>query len=518
MSWSWFVSVAMSLFCATSCRGRDEKPEPQPSASGPHEVVLTVSKITSSSSHAASPGYTFTAANLADGALNTSWQPATTAKSPHWVRLEFDSDVTISAIAIANGFQTTDRFGDEFLLNRKIASGRLLIGDGEEIRVRFNADARGYVRFPVARKRTRSVELHIDETHPGTKWNDLAISEIEVIGIRNRLEVAAALPVAPAEDWWTPPPGERTDVEALSYGFAGIDENDLGAPFTGDLKPVHGAPPLFEQKPPRRVPRDDMQKSVMTLRSSSDFDAGFNYLFLKMSANHTTDNDYKVLRAMQVREVVRIDESARMRRPPNEATFYLAEVHRGASFDLLVEGTHSVMGAQLEILFAKAGGAATHVRENGSYRLKAFGLGLRDVTGEGIFAMTPEQIANSYRTGDPVPVLLVFRTIPGRVHSPTKLAIPEPVIDESMFNVGEQGYHEWTVRPGRYWVEARSRPNGMSLTWQGDVTCDQDMPGREYTLIKMNCTVSSAATLRATNPSTWNMGPAETMSLYVARN
>jgi hypothetical protein len=397
--------------------------------------------------------------------------------------------------------------------------------DATEVPIQFAAEARGYVRFPIERKRTRSLELLVDDTFNGTKWNDLAISEIEVTGTTPPV---VAVPVAsapttvpamaappPTEDWWTPPPGDRKSV---AYGFAGIDEKDLGTVFTADLKPVYGAPNLFEDKPPRRVARDEMQKLVVKLRDSSQLDAGFRWLFLKVGASYERERDYQVIRAMQISDVVRLDDSARMRRPPEQAVFYLAEVHRGASFDLLVDGRRSAMGAQLELLFTQGDGTARHVRDSSNYRLKAFGLGLRDVSGDGIFAISPEQIARSYRTGTPVPIQLVFRTIPGRDYRTVEYPLPVAVIDAPSFTLAESERTSWTLPPGRYRLEATSEPNGMALTWDGDVVCDQALQrGVELPRIAMSCTSSETVRLQIENPSTFNMGPTETLSVYVEK-
>lgn len=493
-------------------------------SSGAPATILHPARVIASSEHAADQTYTFGAVNIVDGALDTSWQPAPSDRAGQkWVRLEFDADVLVTSVAIANGFQVKDRYGDEFLLNRRLSTGRLRFGDGSEIVIQFADNVRGYVRFAVPRKTTRMIELRVDDTYPGTKWNDLAISEIEVTGVALAVVAVTAQPIAaatpPAEDtWWTPPPGERTSVEALAYGFAGIDEKDLGTAFTADLKPVYGTSNLFENRPPRRVPREGMEKLVIKLRNSSQFDGGFRWLFLKAGASYERDRDYQVVRAMQIKEVVRLDESARMRRPPEAAVFYLAEVHRGASYDLLVDGQRSAMGRRLELQFAQAGGSARHVHESGDYRLKAFGLGLRDFNGAGIFAMTPQQIAASYRTGDAVPVQLVFRTIPGRNYKPREYPVPVAVVDEPAFTVGENAWQSWTLPTGDYSIEATSLPNGCRPSWTGDVACDTGVgPRGEYTQVAMHCTVIGRAELTLTNPSTFELGPAETMSLYIER-
>jgi len=68
-----------------------------------------------------------------------------------------------------------------------------------------------------------------------------------------------------ANEWWTSAPlGERRDsVEVLAYGFPGIDERDLGRVFDVDLKPIAGAVPLFEVRPPKRVRRNEISKRLL---------------------------------------------------------------------------------------------------------------------------------------------------------------------------------------------------------------------------------------------------------------
>ncbi|MGE0396523.1 MAG: hypothetical protein AB7T06_07400 [Kofleriaceae bacterium] len=177
------------------------------------------------------------------------------------------------------------------------------------------------------------------------------------------------------------------------------------------------------------------------------------------------------------------------------------------------------MGKQLDITLAKGAGALADVNESSKYRMKAFGLGLRDITGDGIFAMTPEQIAERYRTGEPVPVQLVFRTIPGRTYEPREIAVPEPVIDEPLFSLDENEGRIWNVPAGKYWVHATSRPNGMSFQWDTSVRCDQTLEkGVEYHSIKMNCTVPAATKLKVSNPTLLGTGAAETMSMYLAKD
>src|SRR5688572_19624823 len=117
MSRAYWLGLVLAVGCGSKeSKATDER---QPSKESP-PTKLTVARISASSAQGPSVGYTFVATNLLDGAVETSWQPAKNDRGPHWVRLELDDEVTITAIAIANGFQIKDRYGDEFLLNRRI--------------------------------------------------------------------------------------------------------------------------------------------------------------------------------------------------------------------------------------------------------------------------------------------------------------------------------------------------------------------------------------------------------------
>jgi hypothetical protein len=477
--------------------------------------VLRPSKVAASSVHLPASGYTYDAENLIDGAVETSWQPAKKASGDVWIRFDYDAPITVTSIAIANGFQTNDRFGDEFLLNRRIAKGVIVIGS-VEVPIEFESSTRSYVHFAIPKATGSTIEIRIKDTHPGSKFNDLAVSEIEVSGTPASRTVAAEVPTE-KEQWWNAPQAARKDVVALAHGFAGLDENDLGTMYTADLTPLNGAPNLFESKPARRVPRDEMQHLVVKLRQSLQMNAGFNYLFLKAGGSYERERDYQLVRAMQVHEVVRVDETARMHEPPRDAVFYLAEVHLGASFDLLIDGEFSSMGAKLEAAFAAVGGTLESVHKSSAYRMHAFGLGLRDTTGEGIFAMTPEQITTSYRTGTPVPVELVFRTIPGRTFTSHPIKVPEPVVDAPSLAIGEDAFHSYNLPAGKYRVKMSSRPNGVQIEWEDGASCSENLGSRPLTAIDMTCTVDSAQHLKLTNPTTFGLGPQESVSIYVER-
>lgn len=209
----------------------------------PSAMPVTITTVTASSTHASGAGYTFTASNLTDGNLATSWQPHDSG-SPAWVRLTFASDITVTSIKIANGFQTNDNLGDEFILNSRIAKARIKFSDDTEIPIQFASDARGFVQFRVPSKLTRSVTLIVDAVHHGTRWNDLAVSEIEVETLKAGTGNPA--PVAPAP---TPPAPQSTQAHAKItchdwFNMSGAEQanatHDIGAQVRADYQRNHG--------------------------------------------------------------------------------------------------------------------------------------------------------------------------------------------------------------------------------------------------------------------------------------
>ncbi|MGE0551686.1 MAG: discoidin domain-containing protein [Kofleriaceae bacterium] len=164
---------------ATDTNAPAIKPTSPPPLAAPTEAATRPSRVTASSAHRASAGYTYVPANLVDGDRTSSWQPAT-GTPPTWFRLDFPNEITVTSVAIANGFQATDKFGDEFLLNSRISNGRIRFSDDSEIPIKFETDARGFVTFTVPERKTRSITVVVDGVFRGTKWNDLAVSEVEV--------------------------------------------------------------------------------------------------------------------------------------------------------------------------------------------------------------------------------------------------------------------------------------------------------------------------------------------------
>lgn len=148
---------------------------------GSLSTVAPVAQVTTSSTHAPAAGYVFDPTNLVDGDTQTSWQAERSDRSP-WIHFEFKEELLLAALHLANGFQTVDRFGDEFVNNERIATARIRFSDGTEVPIQIDADTRGFIRFDLPRTSTRSARIIVDTTHAGFKWRDLAVSEVTFVG------------------------------------------------------------------------------------------------------------------------------------------------------------------------------------------------------------------------------------------------------------------------------------------------------------------------------------------------
>lgn len=223
-------------------------------------------------------------------------------------------------------------------------------------------------------------------------------------------------------------------------------------------------------------------------------------------------------RAIQLVEVIRVDESRPMQEPPASAVFYLAEVRRGATYDMLIEGEREDMGASLEVALLTKGASAEALRTTSKYTVRQRGAGLRPKTGDAIFAMTAEQVMQAYETTDqPVPIQLVFRTIPGRTITRKKLPQARVIVDRELKLIEDESEAFTFDKTGRYFVRAISMPNGVVMKWKGKALCDPTTDGPENRKIESQCEVSKGAVLTVKNWTKYYTGDAETVSVRIVK-
>ena len=127
-------------------------------------------------------GYEFPPDNLVDGRLSTCWQVE--GGVGEWFRLSWDETVELVGLEIANGFQhTDDELGDLFSPNSRIASAQLNFSDGSHHQITFGSRRNGYTSVSFDARRVRWVEVAIISVYEGSRWSDLAVSEVRAFGL-----------------------------------------------------------------------------------------------------------------------------------------------------------------------------------------------------------------------------------------------------------------------------------------------------------------------------------------------
>lgn len=186
--------------------------EPTARAETPQPIKVVAVKV--SSALPKWKGYTFDAANLIDGRVDTSWQPAKsdTLGVGQWVELDLGEHYQIDRIEIAQGLQKTDpELGDLFCRNNRFADARIFFEDGTyaaywaepfDRELKIESFSRGedlpenFGKRPVS----RFVRLVVRGVHEPVDWKDIAIAEIRVFG-----RPASAIPADPKSITWDRP-------------------------------------------------------------------------------------------------------------------------------------------------------------------------------------------------------------------------------------------------------------------------------------------------------------------------
>lgn len=337
-----------------------------------------------------------------------------------------------------------------------------------------------------------------------------------LLSSRGGAGATAAVPARPAvaaQASWSPPPGPRQDLIAIAQSFPGLDERSLGSLFDAKLRPLYGAANLFPTPVVQRIPRHDMRHSFERLTDAIQLDLGFRQFMAGLGTSWSASHSYQLYRALQLAEVVTLDERQAMREPPAEAVFYLAEVRTGASYDMFVRDTQTSQSD-----FAGLDGfSIEQIQSQGRYQITQRGSGLAPTTGSAIFAMTPSQVASAYATsGTPVAIELVFRTIPTRTFERKKLPAPRVLVDATL-ELGEGEARYYTLVPGTVALRITSAPKGVVLTWDKPVQCSEPVDGPERLTFEAECTLTRRTVLTVTNYTQQGRGPVEHASVYLAR-
>jgi len=215
--------VMMLVFALSLLLAQQTAPVP----AGPLKVVA----VSASSALPKWQGYTFDAANLIDGRVDTSWQPAKkdTMGVGQWVELDLGAPHEITKIEIAQGLQKVDaKLGDLFCRNNRFADARVFFDDGSyapvwgepaEKLVVVESFYRGEA-LPGKEVKvvTRFIRIVVRSVLEPVDWKDIAIAELRVFG-----RPAAAPPIDATSIAWDRPGAWPFKVAIIDYCAVGAE-------------------------------------------------------------------------------------------------------------------------------------------------------------------------------------------------------------------------------------------------------------------------------------------------------
>ncbi len=157
-----------------------------PAQAAPSIVLLTPDSVTASSFYDKG-GERHPPEDAFDGLMKTAWNEG--APGPgrgEWIEAHFNTPQHIRRIQISTGFDyVSPKYGDLFTVNPHLRAVRVLFDGGKAIRRAVPEQGReiSLDRLDIV---ASSVRIIADQVWEGTRWQDLAISEIRIEGNPSR--------------------------------------------------------------------------------------------------------------------------------------------------------------------------------------------------------------------------------------------------------------------------------------------------------------------------------------------
>jgi hypothetical protein len=125
----------------------------------------------------------YNAQNVLDKDITTPWvEGAAGLGINEWIKLDFSKAISVKSLRLINGYNYTsnDKIGDRFAKNGRVKTARLEFSDGSSQMIQI-ADNNKWQTFSLANKKTQMLRLVIISAYKGSKWEDVSISEMEII-------------------------------------------------------------------------------------------------------------------------------------------------------------------------------------------------------------------------------------------------------------------------------------------------------------------------------------------------
>jgi hypothetical protein len=147
-------------------------------------------------------------------------------------------------------------------------------------------------------------------------------------------------------------------VTLLAIAPVGIGRDHLGRPVDEDFALLEGAEgaTLFPRAEVASNPVASIEHRTHFVENSRSLSASASFFGIGGSAESRGTRRYAVYSALEIEEVIEIDDTGAMEAPPESAKFYLWRIHYGHSFEAMVSGETRSFHTGVRARFAAASG------------------------------------------------------------------------------------------------------------------------------------------------------------------
>lgn len=209
----------------------------------------------------------------------------------------------------------------------------------------------------------------------------------------------------------------------LASAPVGFSAHHLGKPHDEMFRLLPGAKSrsIFKKRNVRASPQGKFTTNVFKIENSETLAAnasawGVVSADLEISGKRT----YVTRRLALVEDVLELDETSKMYKPPKGAVYYPWRVYRGWSFEVVCSGSSSKMTASFAAQLLVAKGGVAQFAQKAQVDCETVGHGIEINDKNAVFAESLDEIEKRFRSGPAVPILVEWRLIPGRTGKSNK--------------------------------------------------------------------------------------------------
>ena len=187
---------------------------------------------------------------------------------------------------------------------------------------------------------------------------------------------------------------------------------------------------------------------------------GVRFLFFSAGGGISTSNErrYATYEAYQLSHCLEVDDTAQVRQPPKEASYYIKRICFGRMYSTVLSGASSTFNAGVRAGFLFFSGSVETFSRTNNLEVTTRGIGLEPITGEAIFARTEEELRAHYRqAGEPSPIYIDYQALPDTCAPAAQLiewkAPFNVIVELKQLRVHRYGRNPW-------FLKARAKLNG----------------------------------------------------------